>query len=351
MPRGRNPIVRETVESAFNHNLNASNETILRVALNEARGVSTNPNSITPTLINNMYYNWCGRRLYMPRSYRRQQQRQAIRTTQTSGRGRPRNTKISPTKTFGIEIEFINNQFTGSAIARTLTNNGIPTNYESYNHYRRNHWKIVTDASVPGGLELVSPVLKGESGLEQIEQATKILEQMGCKVNHKCGLHVHHKVKKTHENRDENAKRILKNCIELYAEHQNDFNDMLPQSRTDNQYCRNTNDLRTTMHTHGLDYIMRNSFHYRYYAVNVCSYLRHGTVEFRQHSGTIEFEKIKNWILITQKIVERAEKFDQLTNYTTSKSIVHDFRLDSEIANYIATRTAKFSRIANRRAA
>ena len=44
----------------------------------------------------------------------------------------------------------------------------------------------------------------------------------------------------------------------------------------------------------------------RYYKVNFCSYVAFGTLEFRQHSGTIEFEKMMNWVKITHMIIERA---------------------------------------------
>ncbi len=34
----------------------------------------------------------------------------------------------------------------------------------------------------------------------------------------------------------------------------------------------------------------------RYFKVNLKAYLRHHTIEFRQYSGTVEAEKIQNWI-------------------------------------------------------
>ena len=42
----------------------------------------------------------------------------------------------------------------------------------------------------------------------------------------------------------------------------------------------------------------------RYRKVNAESYIRHKTVEFRQHSGTTEFKKISNWINFLRKLIQ-----------------------------------------------
>lgn len=347
MPRGRNPIVRNAVERVFEIYSNYSNDRILEIAITEAQRYSSNSSAITPTLINNMYYDWSnGQRLYAPRSYRRQQQRDTQRQSnnQSNSRGRPRLSKIRPNKTFGIEIEFINSTFDVFTIARTLTENGIATNYESYNHRHSNQWKLTTDASVVGGLELVSPVLKGESGIEQINKVCKVMERLGCKINKSCGLHVHHKVVKSR------AKSTMRNALRLYADHQSQFSAMLPPSRTNNRYCQEINQLRHNFSDDNeLTQFAFNSYN-RYHAVNPLAFWRHGTLEFRQHSGTIEAKKIINWVLITQKIVERAEKMNQYDGDST-RSIAEEFKLDNNLNDYIVERTNKFSSIANRRAA
>lgn len=45
----------------------------------------------------------------------------------------------------------------------------------------------------------------------------------------------------------------------------------------------------------------------RYYKINIEAYWRHKTVEFRHHSGTIEFEKISNWIQILNRLINFSE--------------------------------------------
>ena len=46
----------------------------------------------------------------------------------------------------------------------------------------------------------------------------------------------------------------------------------------------------------------------RYFKVNACSYSRHRTIEFRQHQGSTDFEKISNWVNFCAKLVAWSKK-------------------------------------------
>ena len=73
-------------------------------------------------------------------------------------------------RTFGIEIEGF-----GISLAQVrdaLSNAGLDCQVESYHHCSRGYWKVTTDASVPNGFEVVSPVLSGDAGLEQAKIET-----------------------------------------------------------------------------------------------------------------------------------------------------------------------------------
>ena len=116
---------------------------------------------------------------------------------------------FNETRAFGVEIEYsrpIN--VSNSAIAYQLSTLNVETRVEEYNHDTREHWKIVSDSSVhattrnlPNGIqqegrnEIVSPLLFGKDGLEQIQKVCDLLQQLGCTVNYTCGLHVHHDVR------------------------------------------------------------------------------------------------------------------------------------------------------------
>ena len=80
----------------------------------------------------------------------------------------------------------------------------------------------------------------------------------------------------------------------------------------------------------------------RYFTVNTKSYNRHGTIEFRQHSGTTEFEKIFNWVSFCVKLVEfsKTHRYTADTKPTTISEI--EFLNDSE-KRYFERRARKFA--------
>ena len=55
-------------------------------------------------------------------------------------------------------------------VCRALRRSGVECQTEGYNHMTRTHWKIVSDASVEGGFEVVSPVLKGQAGWTSLKR-------------------------------------------------------------------------------------------------------------------------------------------------------------------------------------
>ncbi|MBP3359041.1 MAG: amidoligase family protein, partial [Opitutales bacterium] len=80
-------------------------------------------------------------------------------------------------RTFGIELEIVHSNKT--KLRKAIISRGIACSIEGYNHITRRHWKIVTDASVHGGYELVSPVLKGAEGLNEVKLVCEALEEVG----------------------------------------------------------------------------------------------------------------------------------------------------------------------------
>ena len=56
-------------------------------------------------------------------------------------------------------------------LVHELREAGIEVASEAYNHHLRSRWKLVTDSSLNGNdtFELVSPILVGEDGLEELE--------------------------------------------------------------------------------------------------------------------------------------------------------------------------------------
>ena len=209
------------------------------------------------------------------------------------------------TRSFGVEIEMFN--VGRERLVSELRAAGIAIEAEGYNHTTRAHWKIVDDGSVRGSdaLELVSPVLRGEDGLEQLRKVCATLKRLNAKINRTCGLHIHFG---TDDFRDD--ARVWKNLFHNYATLEPLIDGFMPASRrgNNNTYCRSLRvpglagklDRATTLHD--LERAVTGAS--RYFKINVQAFWRHRTVEFRQHSGSIEFEKISNWLHFLARMIE-----------------------------------------------
>ena len=219
-------------------------------------------------------------------------------------------------RTFGVEIEFIvpsaNYESAAQEVALVaLRNAGIPVQREGYNHSTREHWKIVHDGSVGSttgacGGELVSPILKGEEGLETLRKVVRVLAAAGVTVDRTCGLHVHVGA------RDLKPAEIM-SVVQRYAKHESTMDAHMPVSRRNNNCCHvrsldghftNNDRISKVQSVTSVEDLVRFFSYERYLKVNVQSYARQGTIEFRQHSGSVNASKIVNWVLFCTNFVD-----------------------------------------------
>ena len=212
---------------------------------------------------------------------------------------------------FGVEIEAYN--CSRERLARELQDAGIQVSVEGYNHDARNHWKLVTDSSLEGRdtFELVSPILVGEDGLHELETVCWVLDACDVKVNESCGFHVH--MDASDFNMD-----AWKNLALSYKHIERIIDSFMPRSRRDNRYCKSMRSLSEARIARAatirdLQQAFDNN---RYYKVNLEAYSRHRTVEFRQHSGTINFAKMEKWIRFLNGLIIFAQA-GQLSSRTT----------------------------------
>lgn len=228
------------------------------------------------------------------------------------------------TLTFGIELECIMPPgMTRDDLAAQLTLAGVVTSAEVYGHRLATYWKVITDGSLGDyvrGVELVSPVLKGDAGLEQVRQVCRFLTEKKCKVNLKCGLHVHVGAR-------EEGVEFFKNLVHLYAAAEPVIDTFMAPSRraSANSYCKSVRpDLFSLNAATNLDAVARSIGQTpgpsavrgpgRYSKLNLMSFWQHGTVEFRQHQGTVDQNKAVNWIKFCLRMALAARKGTTLAN-------------------------------------
>jgi hypothetical protein len=222
--------------------------------------------------------------------------------------------------TFGVEIECFaprgNHADVFAAMRNALAAQGLEVSMPRANrHATTSGWKVVPDVSiVPArdhvGMELVSPILKGQDGIDQVLKVGAALAVMLAKVNQSCGLHVHC-------GSGGASVGQLRNLAKMFCLYEDHFDTLVPVSRraNNNRFTRsnktvagyNVPDIMskldaartertivTIMNT-GVD--TRNHYNqFRYYKLNFQSRAMHGTVEYRQHSGSVDGVKIAAWV-------------------------------------------------------
>jgi putative amidoligase enzyme len=189
---------------------------------------------------------------------------------------------------FGVELE-LKGMGVEDAV-RYITAVGIDARSIGYSHSTTNYWKVLTDGSVSNGIEVVSPPLKGEAGLEELRKVMEALSSNGGSIDRECGMHVH--VDMAGLNADE-----IIGFVGFYADRQDAIDQLVSRSRrgTANSYCmplsrREITSALPSLRGQGSMYVDR------YRKVNLMSYPRYGTVEVRHHQGTLNSKKAVAWV-------------------------------------------------------
>lgn len=176
-------------------------------------------------------------------------------------------------------------------------------------------WKIVSDCSVRGGQECVSPILAGEDGLYQLETAMAALVAAGASVNRSCGTHVH-------LGTDDLTAAEIARIVRFYDRHHGLIDSLMaPSRRGQSEYSgpyrsfeRDEID-RLVSERGDKESLGRAGGRYR--SVNLQSLVTHGTIEFRQHGGTLSYAKLSAWIGFLMALVTLARDDVDAVTYSS----------------------------------
>jgi hypothetical protein len=207
----------------------------------------------------------------------------------------------------GLEIEACNPHY--DELERDLYAN----NFEI-----KNNWRIVHDGSIsPSGEDDVGREFVTRGGLSgdelymSINNMTSILTREDWYVNKSCGLHVHIDARDLRARQLAYILAVAKLCEPVIYK-------MMPPSRSNTRWAKRipmSTEQILRIHdeedfidawyrSHGTNPSMEKYNDSRYCGVNMHSRVIHGSIEFRHHSGTLNPEKIINWIEICQSIVK-----------------------------------------------
>lgn len=177
-------------------------------------------------------------------------------------------------------------------------------------------WNAQRDGSLHtrrGGfmaVEIVSPVLKGIDGLQQVKTVVAALKAMNASVNDRCGFHVHVGI-------GSDAK-LLQKVVHLAANYERALFAMTgTRSRETGSYCRPiSRDFQSLQFDqNGLGHSVAFD---RYRAVNVSNLVTREkpTVEFRAFAGTLNIDKIVAYIRFCIGLVEKAATMKRVPKWT-----------------------------------
>ncbi len=209
---------------------------------------------------------------------------------------------------FGVEIEFTGTT-RRAVLARIMEiEPTFPVEIQGYNHRVNSVWKLITDASVSRnsdgeGLEAVSPILQGEEGYRQLGILLTAIVETGGKVDKTCGLHIHH------DANDLTPAQVAK-LVGLYVTNQHLMDQLVSRSRRAGAayYCQpvNTDEHDRIQDTLKAGERITDRLVSRFKTINVMSYPKYGTIEIRQHQGTLASKKIIAWHQLGQAMVHAA---------------------------------------------
>lgn len=180
---------------------------------------------------------------------------------------------------------------------------------------------ICEDGSLDdNGIEFNTPKLSGAKGKNLLQSFCETLNDKKFKVNNTCGLHIHLDGKDILETKGSIQKMMI-----FFMIYEDVIMSFLPASRRENTYCLplsefyHLNEIKNCFNTEELEKVWyrQESKEYRderkkdrhdrtrYAGINFHSLLAQGHLEIRYHSGTINYEKISNWIKLFILIMDK----------------------------------------------
>jgi len=169
------------------------------------------------------------------------------------------------------------------------------------------------------GVEIVSPVLRGREGLEEVKKVAELLKRMDARVNPTCGFHVHVGVASAAGNDYDEVADWVRRLINLTAHHETAFYGAAgTRRRQNNHYCASLKAGAWADKKHTLKEKMtaerlrlEAAGIGRYQLLNVQNVFgRTRTVEFRVFSGTVEALKMAAYIQMALAAATRALERD-----------------------------------------
>ena len=248
--------------------------------------------------------------------------------------------------TFGVELEFVADYSKLTAFneaMKALVGEGRYSAPITYGSSSVSKWVLGRDGSVRPtgntsytrdirGFELTSPILhfNDESRQELASVLRLIITVFDGVVNRTCGTHIHIGGFASTELRSSIARRYTN----LYGRLESSIFDTLvsPSRRADNnRYCMSN--------------LSHNPNGDRYHKINTCKLDSLGTIENRQHQGTLDIMKIWSWMELNAKSILSLSNgtLSDSFQFTDLQTYFDCIGLSSEAAQFFMMRRAELN--------
>jgi hypothetical protein len=209
-------------------------------------------------------------------------------------------------------------ELAASTIQRALRNAHLPVGTQPVGYYHSNGstWDVKTDASCGWEVATDAFMLDEQGHNAQLMAGCAALTALHPQINRSCGLHVHVDVR-------DYTWRELQALLRLWVRYEPVWFELTPPGRRSNSYCAplRRSKWTGTDHQYYASYVQpaltasnEDSFN-RYVreiagmrgALNLTHWFFNHRIEFRLHSGTVNYDKIRRWIMLLCTIVQRAK--------------------------------------------
>lgn len=247
--------------------------------------------------------------------------------------------------TFGVELEFIANPHKYEDFCRAMRESLGDQRFVDlmvYGHSSTVKWVLGYDSSVRDtsarsskrGYELTSPILKfNDESKEELQKVLQIISTVfEGTVNKTCGTHIHVGNFAHIENTGAFRQKAFQFQKNYGAFEARVFDRLVSPSRkgNSNHYCKSCN---TSMISD------------RYYKINAQNLFGFGTLENRQHQGTLELKKIWSWMELNGRYM--AMYFNNPSYFDDTLLSLEDFmtkiHLSEEAQQFFLAREAELN--------
>lgn len=181
--------------------------------------------------------------------------------------------------------------------------------------------EVTTDGSLRNnGVEVVTRELFGKDAVKAVTEGCRLLQRANAVVNHRTGLHVHLNVVGF-------SVEDLVSLLVAVAIAEPSLYNYVGEERRNNIYCLPIGDTDNLLtYLNDIKYCKRNpdirraiESTQKYSGFNILPILTQGSVEFRQHPGTIDETEVLRWVNILMGIHRVATQWDavELSNLPT----------------------------------